>query len=143
MKKFKIILKIFFLITALISCGIETEDKEQIFYLWTNGELPKDVQTINGKYWESGHFTKEYEVYIHLKPSEKWWNEFKKVNELETHKSNFSEEIRLKLKPDYKRVIEIPKWFRPNKNSTVYQKTDSEFFWNETTRDLFIHEIQL
>lgn len=143
MRIFKNILSIFLLATCMISCGTETDDKEQIFYLWTNGELPNDVQTINGKYWESGHFTREYEVYIHLKPTDKWWNEFRKVNELYSTKSNFSEEILLKLKPDYKGVIEIPEWFRPNKNSTVYQKRDSEFYWDENTKDLFIHEIQL
>ncbi|KQT18442.1 hypothetical protein ASG31_06895 [Chryseobacterium sp. Leaf404] len=143
MRNFKNILSIFISAICVISCGIETDDKDEIYYLWTNAELPKDVLTINGKYWESGHFTKEYEVYIHLKPTVKWWNEFKKVNELDSAKSNFSEDIILKLKPNYNRAINLPEWFKPNKNSTFYQKKDSEFYWNEKTKDLFIHEIQL
>ncbi|WP_262152465.1 hypothetical protein [Chryseobacterium foetidum] len=127
----------------MISCGIETDDKEQIFYLWTNSDLPNDVKTINAKYWESGHWSKEYEIYIHLKPSEKWWTDFKKINNLNSSKANFSAEINSKLKSDFKSILTIPKWFKPTVNSTVYQKENSEYYWNEKTHDLFIHEIQL
>jgi len=143
MVNLKNILSIFLLSVLMISCGIETESKEQIFYLWTNSEPPKDVKTINGKYWESGHWSKEYEIYIHLKPSEIWWNNFKKINELDLNKIEFSEEINLKLKPGFKKILVIANWFKPNKNSIIYQKGESEYYWNEQTQDLFIHEIQL
>lgn len=132
----------FCLSTIVDSCGIETDNKDQIFYLWTNGELPKDIKTINGKYWESGHFTKEYEVYIHLKSTDKWWENFKKINQLDAHKASFSEEIQSKLNPEFKRVLQIPKWFKPDRNSVIYQKGESEFYWDSKTKDLYIHEIQ-
>ena len=143
MKNPRPFLMLFFLSLILVNCGVETDNKEQIFLLWTNAELPKEVKTLNGKYWESGHYIKEYEVYIHLKSTEKWWVDFKKNNQLDTHKSSFSEDIQKKLKSDYKGVIKIPKWFKPSKNSTIYQKGESEFYWDNTTKDLYIHEIQL
>ena len=40
-------------------------------------------------------------------------------------------------------LIKQPNWFKPEKNSEIYIKGSSEYFWNPKTKILFIHEIQL
>lgn len=49
MKNPRPFLMLFFLSLILVNCGVETDNKEQIFLLWTNAELPKEVKTLNGK----------------------------------------------------------------------------------------------
>jgi hypothetical protein len=32
----------------------------------------KDINMINGKYWQSAHWSKEYELYAEIKSTEDW-----------------------------------------------------------------------
>lgn len=144
MKYLKYIFLLFF--TALLTSCVEinSENTKEIFELWTGTELPKDINMINGKYWQSAHWSKEYELYAEIKPTQDWWKKMKKINQLDEFKSQFNIDIEEQfLKNNNKDIIEQPNWFKPEKNSEVYIKGSSEYFWNPKTKTLFIHEIQL
>lgn len=130
---------------VLFSCKeINTTDKSEIFQLWTGGNLPKNVEVINGSYWQSPHFTKEYEVYIQIKSTNDWWKEFKKINNLDQYKTSLDKDLEDKFyRTPHKEIIEQPNWFKPEKTCEVFVNGDSQYFWNPKAKMLFIHEIQL
>ena len=144
MKYFKYIFLLFF--TALLtSCmEINSENPKEIFELWTGHQQPKEITLVNGKYWQSAHWTKEYEIYAEIKSTETWWNDFKINNQLSDFKSSFNNEIQEKFyKNKNEEIIKQPNWFNPEKSSEIFIKGSSEFFWNSKTKTLFVHEIQL
>lgn len=144
MKNLKLL---FFLIISVIITGcseVSSENPKEVFELWTGSELPKEIQLKNVKYWQSAHWTKEYEVYAEIKSTENWWNDFKKNNQLNDYKTNFNNDIEEKFyKNKHKAIIEQPVWFNPDKSSQIYIKGGSDFFWNPKTKTLFVHEMQL
>lgn len=144
MKQLKYIFLLFFTVILTSCLEINSENPKEIFELWTGNELPKEIKLVNGKYWQSAHWTKEYEVYAEIKSTETWWNDFKNNNQLNDFKSSFNNDIEDKFfKNKNKDIIEQPNWFNPGKSSEIYIKGESEFFWNPKTKTIFIHEIQL
>ncbi len=145
MVNYKTYLKCVLILFLFVSCSeIRTENKDKIFELWTGSTLPKNVTVINGSYWQSAHWSKEYEVYIQIKATNEWWNELKNINELSNFKSSFNEDIERKFfRNKYKAIIEQPQWFKPKKSSEIFIRGGSEYFWNPKNKMLFIHEIQL
>ena len=144
MKHLKLLLFLVFSITFSSCSEVNSENPKEIFELWTGSELPKDIELVNGKYWESAHWSKEYEVYAEIKSTETWWNDFKNNNQLEDFKSSLNNDIEEKFfKNKNEEIIKQPHWFKPDKSSEIYIKGSSEFFWNPKTNTIFIHEIQL
>lgn len=137
---------IFYCIILLFLCNCSeknTENKDEIFELWTSQKAPENISVIKGKYWESAHWSKEYEIFIQIRSDKKWWNEFKNINNLEQYKTNFNEEIENNFYTNpQKRIIEQPNWFIPNKKSEIYIKGSSEYFWDPKSETIFIHELQ-
>ena len=127
-----------FLITVLISITScrekKTEDPIEAYTFW-GGEVPKEVQVIHGKYWQSSHWTKEYILYLELKASASWRKEFIKQNNLVENKE--SETI----------PVDAPNWFRPANNCRIYKQSgvsEGSVYYDDTLNgNMFIYEIQL
>jgi hypothetical protein len=130
----------FFIIVLLVSTFTScvekrTEDPINAYKFWAGEKPPKEIEVINGKYWESPHFTKEYIMYLELNPSDEWKTEFIKQNDL----------VQPKIAP--KDPPDAPSWFKPTKNCKLWVPTGysqgSVYYEDTLTGHLFIYEIQL
>lgn len=134
--KFSIIL--FLLITFSSCIEKNTTNPKEAYSYWIKSDMNSKVEVVNGKYWESSHFSHEYIIYLELKIDSDWWTKFSKENELviDTYQNeNFYNN-------------DFPKWFKPSKEFVAYKSnTDSDqgsmYFYNEKTQSVFIYEIQL
>ena len=127
-----------FVLVFCISCfGYKTNDGLKAYEYWANEKPPKDVQVLNGKYWQSPHFTKEYEMYLELIAPDKWREDYIKLNNLVQHKNLKVDDI-----PDDK-----PKWFKPPITDRIWKPSDTHnhsiTFEDTITNRFFIYEIQL
>lgn len=134
------------LLILLTGCSeINTTDPEKVYYHWSNEGSPRGVKLLKGKYWQSAHWSKEYVMFLQLKPTQGWWKNFKETNRFEGHRIDkvgvgHSEIFKID-EPDW---IEKPDWFTPDKDSEVYgQFGGSKYFWDAKKEILFIYEIQL
>ena len=105
MKQLKYIFLLFFTVLLTSCMEINSENPKEIFELWTGNELPKEIKLVNGKYWQSAHWTKEYEVYAEIKSTETWWNDFKNNNELNNFKSSLNNDIEEKFFKNKKKKL--------------------------------------
>ena len=82
----------------------------------------------------SPHFTLEYELFLKLRPSEKWIVEFIRINDL--HLDNQDEE--------WRRFASFPEWFTPHPQAYIFSKNDgfddSRYFLESDSNTLFIYE---
>lgn len=130
----------------MTGCGeIDTADPEEVYYHWSDGARPDGVQLLKGKYWQSAHWSREYVMFLQVQPTQEWWENFKKINDLESSRIDkvgvSSAEI---YKVDAPEWIKKPDWFTPDQNSEVYgQFGGSKYFWDAEREMLFIYEIQL
>lgn len=125
-----------FIIFTLTSCSeTQTSDAKKTFKYWAGTNPPSDIEILNGQYWQSGHWTKEYIMYLKLKPSKTWWNEFINQNSLTVDTTKWT-------KPD-----DAPSWFEPTENSKQYGQLGfsqgSRYFQDTSTGVCYIYEIQL
>jgi hypothetical protein len=132
----QIVLSSFILIFTLIGCSeINTNDPKKAYKHWAGAYPPKDLNVLNGQYWESAHWTKEYIMFLKLKPTKEWWDEFLKQNDISVDKSEWTA------------PSDAPNWFNPTKNSIRYDRGDhfnqSRYFRDTLTGVCFIYEIQL
>lgn len=126
-------LLIFLLLT---SCSeIKTNDPKETYKYWAGTNPPDNLEIIKGKYWESAHWTREYIMYLKLKPTKKWWNEFIAQNHLQIDTM------------DWAKTFDSPIWFNPSKNSIRYKNYEfdqgSRYFQDTLTKEYYIYEIQL
>jgi hypothetical protein len=131
----KIIL--FSLLILLVSClPIETKNAEKAYKYWSGSEPPKQIELIKGEYYQSPHFTLEYELFLKFKSDKKWFNEFVEYNGLEIDT----------IKNKWSQWTKLPNWFVTDKNFLIYAKNqDNEFersryFINPTTGICYIYE---
>jgi hypothetical protein len=135
-------------ITLILMTGcdeIKTSDPEEVYSHWTDGGSRDGIELLEGEYWQSGHWTKEYVMYLKLRPTKDWWKSYKEINGFERQRidrvSVGKAEIFKIDDPDW---IKKPVWFNPGKNSEVYgQFGGSKYFWDSESETLFIYEIQL
>jgi hypothetical protein len=142
--RFKIILLL--TATAINSCSeINTTDKDKAYQYWMHDYIPENVKVINGTYWESAHWSKEYVVFLELQPSPAWWKKFKTAYELEDHRiDEVGVSAESKFKIDDVDWLKKPEWFSPHAHSRIYGSFGgSKYFWHEQTNTLFVYEIQL
>lgn len=125
-------------IFALTSCSEKTStNPNEVYQLWSGSKPSKEVKVINGKYWESAHWTREYILFLELEAKPQFWTEFKEQNNLiiDTTKNDYS-------------ISDKPEWFKPSKNSIKHKINDefdqgSRYYQDSTNNKIYIYEIQL
>ncbi len=120
----------------LTSCSeVRTDDPINSYKYWAGTKPPKDLEIIQAKYWQSAHWTKEYILYLKLKPTEEWWSELVKQNNL------------IKDTGQWTIPTDSPEWFRLPDNVTLYRPENdfyqSRFFRDNQTGECYIYDIQL
>ncbi len=120
----------------LTSCSeVRTDDPIDSYKYWAGTKPPKDLEIIQAKYWQSAHWTKEYILYLKLKPTEEWWSKLVKQNNL------------IKDTGQWTIPTDSPEWFRPPDNVTLYRPENdfyqSRFFRDNQTGECYIYDIQL
>lgn len=114
----------------------KTTDPDEVYEYWSGSATQTDLQLSRGEYWQSAHWTKEYIVFLKLKPTEKWWTEFVGQNQLQIDNGD-------RAKPN-----NTPSWFNPTDKSIMYSRIDdsdqgSRYFRDTLTEVVYIYEIQL
>ena len=133
----KLFLIFIFLGASFISCSEKnSENPEEVYSLWSGSKPRNEIKLINGKYWQSSHFTKEYEMYLELVASKNWISEFIKQNDLKVLTSTSIDlpsnaPSWFKVKPGFKSFI--PSGFSQG----------SIYFLDDKTGYMLIYEIQL
>lgn len=94
----------------------ESNNPKETYKYWLKEEPPKELKLINGKYYQSPHFTLEYEVFLEMKVTKQWWNEFSNSNNLKINT----------ITSDY--IPEKPSWFKVNSSYTVYSRNENDDF---------------
>lgn len=136
-KRLHIFITLLLTIFTLTSCmETKTSDVKDTFKYWAGTEAPADLELLNGQYWQSPHFTKEYIMYLKFKPTNEWWDEFLKQNSISIDKDSWTV-------PN-----DAPNWFKPTDNLVRYGGGDdfdqgSRYFRDSITGICFIYEIQL
>ena len=138
MKQLFILLLLSFTLTA---CSEKkTNDALESYRYWTGTRYwagtnpPSDLNLIEGKYWQSYHWTKEYIVYLKFTATKTWWDDVMELN-------NFSEDNGEWTIPN-----DAPVWFKPSEDSIRYRSNlsrNSRYFRDELTGICYIYEIQL
>lgn len=133
MKKAPIILLI---LTAFISCSEKRSDvASECYKLWSGENAPKDVEVINGTYWESAHWSKEYIMFLELNASENWRKQFIKQNNM------------ILVSDQWTQPADIPDWFKPSDSYRQWvspnDKQGSRCFEDSVSGKIFIYQIQL
>jgi len=109
---------------------------EKAYMYWAEKKPGNDIKILNGKYWQSPHWTKEYELYLEMQTNPKWVKEFLKQNKM---KVKTSAELNL---PD-----DAPTWFEPRIGLKAYEPSGfnqgSIYFVDEKTGYIMFYEIQL
>lgn len=119
------------------SCSeINTNNPIETYKYWSGTNPTKDLEVINGKYWQSGHWTREYIMYLKLKPTENWWNDFIKENNLTIDKGAWT------------KSSDSPEWFNHSESTIIYKQEGdfdqgSRYLKDTITGECYIYEIQL
>jgi len=127
-----------FLTTFLLtSCSeVKTTNPKETYKYWAGTNPPADFELLNGQYWRSVHWTLEYIMYLEFKPTEIWWSEFLKQNNIVEDKGKWTV------------PTDAPDWFKPSGNSIRYRierdfDQGSRYFKDTFTGICYIYEIQL
>ena len=108
---------------------------EECYRLWSGMKPPKEIKILNGSYWESAHFTKEYILFLELQATDEWRKLFKKENKLVPTEETW-------VKP-----ANLPKWFVPTPSAKLWKLNDdyseSRYFEDTSTGKFYLYEIQL
>lgn len=120
----------------LTSCSeTRTDDPTESYRYWAGTKPTNDIEVLNGQYWQSAHWTREYILYLQIKTTDKWWDEFVKQNQLQIDDK------------DWTKPSDSPDWFQPTGNIEVYKHADhfndSRYVRNTATGECYIYEIQL
>ena len=125
------------LLTLFVSCfPIETNNAEKAYEYWSGSKPPTEIELMKGEYYQSPHFSLEYELFLKFKSDEKWFNEFAEYNALEIDS----------VGNDWSRRTELPEWFKLDENYLIYTRnqTDenelSRYFTNPATGICYIYE---
>lgn len=103
----------------LISCfTTETKDAKKAYEYWSGNEPPKEIELLKGEYYQSPHFTLEYELFLKFKSDEKWFDKFVEYNGLEIDT----------IGKDWNLWTKFPEWFKPDQNYLIYAKDQTDEF---------------
>jgi len=95
-----------------------------------------DVHVVQGRYWESPHWSKEFELYIEIYAPKDWRERLIKGNNLQ------------RAKEQREAPADAPGWFRPDgKMELLMAKpgsaADIELYMDTTSGHLLLHAVQL
>ena len=114
---------------------VHTDNPEKAFRYWTRIPLPNsEVKVLKGKYWQSGHFTLEYEAYLQLVTSKEWRNELIRLNNLTIDTT------------EWYCPKDVPNWFSPPDPFIQYQSPhnfQSRFWLQQEGDTVYIYDLQL
>ncbi len=124
------------LLLLLFSCSEKiSSDAEECYRLWSGIKPPKEINVLNGSYWQSAHFTKEYILFLEIKTNDEWIKQFIKENKLVLANDKW-------LQPN-----NMPAWFKPTNSSKQWRLPDqhagSRYFEDTITGRFFLYEMQL
>tara|TARA_B100000780_G_C21120607_1_gene453843 strand:+ start:220 stop:636 length:417 start_codon:yes stop_codon:yes gene_type:complete len=134
MKKYIVFSIITFLLSGCFS--VETDNPNKAWKYWSGSEPPENIEMIKGEYYQSPHFTLEYELILKFRTDKKWFDEFVDYNSL----------IVDTIRHDWTRWTDLPSWFDPDKNFDKYSAdpTDdferSRYFFNPENGEAYIYE---
>jgi hypothetical protein len=114
-----------------------TQDALQTYKYWSGGdEPPIDVHVAQGQYWESAHWSKEYELYLEVFAPSYWAEELIRQHGLVPDKAKYD------LSGSISRP---PQWFRPNGQFELYSANSGStlLYWDQKEGHLLIYEIRL
>ena len=134
MKKLAFIVITLFFLTGCSE--VKTTDPQEVYMYWSGSEAPENLQLVNGQYWGSSNWSREYIMYLKIRPTRTWEDEFISQNKLQVEKG------------DWYKPTDTPTWFDPTENSVMYSSGDdfdqgSRYFKDTLTGDFYIYEIQL
>lgn len=113
----------------------KTDNALKAYTYWAGVKPPDDIKVLNGSYWESSHWSKEYILFLKLKATKEWVYAF--INQNELIKTTEGENL-----PE-----DIPNWYQPSKKSLVYTSEESynksKYYFDSATNIMYIYEIQL
>jgi hypothetical protein len=106
-----------------------------VYRLWAGEKPSQSLKVLRGKYWQSGHFTKEYIMFMELHAPKDWIEAFVVQN---------------KLKPATEPIAlpnDAPAWFKPTSAYKVWEPSDfsqgSAYYVDSSNGHVMIYEIQL
>ncbi|OSY86977.1 hypothetical protein WH52_13845 [Tenacibaculum holothuriorum] len=62
---------------------IETKDAEQAYEYWSGTKPPREIELLKGEYYQSPHFSLEYELFLKFRSDKRWFDELVQYNNLE------------------------------------------------------------
>ena len=112
-----------------------TESPDSAYKHWTGESPSNNIDVINGRYWQSSHWTLEYVVFLELKTDSSW------IDAL-IRKTKFKQSEKPESLP-----YDKPDWFSPPKGYIVYVpkgfSQGSKFFVSPDRTRMFVYDIQL
>lgn len=121
----------------VISCfPLETKNAEKAYNYWAGNKPPSTIRLLEGEYYQSPHFSLEYEVFLKFEFDEQWFYDFVEDNDLEldTVHNNWSQ------------FTKLPEWFTVDNNFLIYAKDpydvleSSRYFINPKNGICYIYE---
>jgi hypothetical protein len=115
---------------------IETRNAEKAFEYWSGNDVPDEIEVMKGEYYQSPHFSLEYELFLKFKSDTKWFDDFVEFNGLEIDTVGH----------DWKQWTELPIWFKPNQDFIMYSRDQanklerSRYMRNPKTGMSYIYE---
>ncbi len=112
-----------------------TSDARKTYRYWAGSNSPAGIELLHGQYWESAHWTKEYEMYLVLKAEKDWWNQFVADNDIDVDSTR------------WERPVDAPDWFVIPEGSIHYRMKSFDqgggYFRDTISGICYIYEIQL
>jgi hypothetical protein len=130
MKPARLTLNLSFLFLILTGCFEKTTiNPEEAYKYWAGQSPDKNSKVINGSYWQSSHWSREYVVYLEIQTTGSWRREFFKQNKLvECTDARY---------PD-----DAPFWFRPSMKYRVWKSVEfdqgSRYFEDSASNHIFM-----
>ena len=134
MKRLIIILLLIPLLTSCFSVNIS--EPEEVFEYWLGIDPPQEVQLMKGQYYQSPHFTLEYELFLKFKAETSWFNELVTYNRLELDT----------VSNNWVGLTKLPVWFEIDKEYLIYNQNQnrafeqSRYFFNPKNGMCYIYE---
>lgn len=124
-------------IFLLVSClPVETKNPVKAYKYWSGNEPPKEIEIMKGEYYQSPHFSLEYELFLKFKSEEKWFKAFVDQNQLKVDT----------IGHPWANWTKLPKWFKTDLSYSIYGKDPnkaferSRYFRNPQTGICYIYE---
>lgn len=132
----KIILSSLICLFIISGCSqINTDNPDKAFRYWTQIPLENDQVTVyKGKYWQSSHYSLEYEAYFIMTTTKEWKEELIKLNEMQLDSTEW-------LCPK-----DVPQWFSPPGNYIQYSSKRNYYLrmWEQVEGDtIYIYDFQV